>query len=407
MMQRSFEVMLRRGIVLILSVFLLSSLSIMSVHAERCGEEITISDPIIYTDPFCADDPVPEIDLANKQIQNSTQSVSEETYTTVEEAGAFLRQEMVDREENVVVNIAIPRSDTPTADRNRVWREVLNSAFEHTGNPIEGDYLRWHSGAVSSSGTSYTFEDDVMLLHLKYTAAYYSTLEQEQELTAAIQSLLQELNLEGKSDYEKVRLIYDYICQNVTYDYDNLNDDTYVLKRTAYAALINHTAVCQGYANLFYRLLMEAGINNRIIAGKSRNETHAWNNIKLDDLYYNADSTWDAGRISYNYFLRCNDYFTDHVRGNPSTVPGLTIDYESEEFNAAYPMSLMDYGDTAIMIYENNTYDISLEAGESCYFEFIAPVFGRYTVHFDNADHLISIDLRHSAEGIATVTEPV
>lgn len=66
--------------------------------------------------------------------------------------------------------------------------------------------------------------------------------------------------MSGKNDYENTKAIYDYLCQNITYGNDNLNDDTYLLKYTAYAALINKTAVCQGYAVLLYRLLLEEGI---------------------------------------------------------------------------------------------------------------------------------------------------
>lgn len=39
-------------------------------------------------------------------------------------------------------------------------------------------------------------------------------------------------------------------CKNVTYDYASLKNPNYLLKHTAYAALMNKTAVCQGYAAL-------------------------------------------------------------------------------------------------------------------------------------------------------------
>lgn len=54
---------------------------------------------------------------------------------------------------------------------------------------------------------------------------------------------------------------------NVKYDYENLDDTDYKLKYTAYAALLNGTAVCQGYANLLYRMALEAGIDARFISG--------------------------------------------------------------------------------------------------------------------------------------------
>ena len=38
------------------------------------------------------------------------------------------------------------------------------------------------------------------------------------------------------SDYEKLCAFYDYVCENVTYDYDNLENAEYKLKYSAYTA---------------------------------------------------------------------------------------------------------------------------------------------------------------------------
>ena len=139
---------------------------------------------------------------------------------------------------------------------------------------------------------------------------------------------MKSLDLSNKTDYQKVKAIYDYICSNVTYDHDNLNDESYSLKYTAYAALINKTAVCQGYASLFYRLALDAGVDTRVISGEAGGP-HAWNIVKLNGKYYNLDSTWDAGRSTYAYFLKNTNDFDDHVRDN---------DYQSNEFIEEYPM---------------------------------------------------------------------
>ena len=139
---------------------------------------------------------------------------------------------------------------------------------------------------------------------------------------------MKSLDLSNKTDYQKVKAIYDYICSNVTYDHDNLNDESYSLKYTAYAALINKTAVCQGYASLFYRLALDTGVDTRVISGEAGGP-HAWNIVKLNGKYYNLDSTWDAGRSTYAYFLKNTNDFDDHVRDN---------DYQSNEFIEEYPM---------------------------------------------------------------------
>jgi len=137
------------------------------------------------------------------------------------------------------------------------------------------------------------------------------------------------------------------MCSNITYDYKNLNDPNYTLKFSAYAALINKTSVCQGYATLFYRLALEAGLDARVIAGVAGGGNHAWNIVKINGSYYNLDSTWDAGRDPYDYFLKNMDDFSDHDRN---------ADYTASDFVTAYPMSATSYDESA-PVYGEPTYE--------------------------------------------------
>lgn len=68
---------------------------------------------------------------------------------------------------------------------------------------------------------------------------------------------------------------------------------------TAYGALVEKKAVCDGYARAFAILCKKAGIPCLIARGYSNNpetgkqEGHAWNVVKLDGEYYHVDVTWD------------------------------------------------------------------------------------------------------------------
>ena len=153
-----------------------------------------------------------------------------------------------------------------------------------------------------------------------------------------VKKVLASLNLGNASEYAKVEGIYQYICKTVKYDYKNLNNSSYKLKFTAYAALKNRTAVCQGYALLFYRLALELGMDARFISGLGNGGAHGWNIVKIGSCYYNLDSTWDAEyyRVlkKYQYFLRSNNHFKDHVRDSV---------YNTKIFNNTYRMSSRDY----------------------------------------------------------------
>ncbi|MCD7769155.1 MAG: dockerin type I domain-containing protein, partial [Oscillospiraceae bacterium] len=168
-----------------------------------------------------------------------------------------------------------------------------------------------------------------------YTITYYTTAAQEEELTTVLATVLTSLDMDSKDEVEKIDAIYEYICSNVTYDYTHVSDSSYKLQYTAYAALINKTAVCQGYCVLFYRMALEAGLDVRIISGNS--SSHGWNIVKLGDYYYNVDATWDAANYSYGsyyYFLRCDANFDSHIRDNS---------YSTTDFHATYPMAESDY----------------------------------------------------------------
>jgi len=244
---------------------------------------------------------------------------------SIEEAAAALREGMKARETDVTIRY--------TGSESFDYRAVLDLAMAHTGNPTEGDYLRFQYGgwSIRYSSTEY-----------RYQLTYYTTAEQEAELDASVNAKLNELALGGKTEYQKIRAIYDFITANTVYDHEHLGNNSYKLQYTAYAAMINKTSVCQGYANLLYRMLLSVGVDTRIVTS----ETHAWNIVKIGDLYYNVDSTWDAGNNgNYSWFLKCMDHFTgdDHVREAP---------YSEEPFLTEYPMSPTDYseGDNPITL---------------------------------------------------------
>lgn len=243
----------------------------------------------------------------------------------VAQAADILRAAMVNRKNAITVNYKT--ESEPTSES---LEALFMQSVAENGESTSGDYLYWHIESYSASG-SYWPENGYYYCDITFEVIYYTTKRQEDELTTAINKLITSFGFtQSTDDYTKIKTVYEYICSNVDYDYDNLNDDNYNLKYSAYAALINKTAICQGYANLFYRLLHELGINNRIISGISSNQRHAWNIIELDGVFYNADSTWDAGLDEYMFFLKCEDHFDDHLRN---------IEYSDSTFLTAYPMA--------------------------------------------------------------------
>lgn len=247
---------------------------------------------------------------------------------SADEAAVILRKGMENREARIAIRCPAD-AITPT---DGILDEIAEKAMEETGVPTQGDYIRWTYAGWSGS-YSLESDDEGLYYVFVYDCKYYTTAAQEAELSEKIDSVLQSLDINDEaSDYDVICAVYDYICANVSYDYDNLDDSEYLLKYTAYAAMINKTAVCQGYSALMYRMLQQKNIDCRLIPGSN----HAWNIVAIDGVYYNADSTWDAGRDpkNYAYFLCGDSDFAEHTRYS---------EYSTEEFYRLYPMAKTKY----------------------------------------------------------------
>ena len=271
-------------------------------------------------------------------------------YTSEAAAAADLRKQMVSRSEELVVTLRSASDDVETIAVN-LW----NLALDHVeGSGTTGDYLRWQhtgmSGSVAGesldSGYRYTF---TYVPDTRYfDTIWFTTNAQEKALTNYIQNtILPQLSLGGKTTYQKVQAIYNWITANVKYDYSHMNDPTYWPQYTAYAAAVQKKAVCQGYANLFYRLANDAGIDCRIITGKAYNSDgtadHAWNIVRMEDeKYYCLDATWDAGLKpeNYEYFLKgLTSFSRDHQAETDELNTPYWTQYQSRTSAADYKAS--------------------------------------------------------------------
>ena len=147
------------------------------------------------------------------------------------------------------------------------------------------------------------------------------------------------LNIEGKTDYEKIRLVHDYLIDSIDYDSTISEDNIYDL----YGALVKRKCVCEGYAKAFQYIMNQVGIENTIVIGtgtnsKSLTESHAWNYIKLNGQWYAIDVTWDdpiitgggilTDKSKYEYFLKGSKKMNEnHLPSGQFTEGGQQFSY--------------------------------------------------------------------------------
>ena len=116
------------------------------------------------------------------------------------------------------------------------------------------------------------------------------------------------------SDYDKEKLLHDYIVNNTRYDIKNFNagifpEDAF----TAYGCLIRGVTMCQGYSYAMKLLCDLSGVECLVVNGESLDEgkwsSHAWNQVRVDDAWYHLDVTFDdpviddgEDMLTYHYF---------------------------------------------------------------------------------------------------------
>lgn len=191
------------------------------------------------------------------------------------------------------------------------------------------DYLRQ---AVRKVECSVRWTAQMMDIH--YTVQYLTTREQERMIGERLQELIDTSGVDRKSDFQKIKFVYNYILDHVEYDHTLAN-------HSAYHALFEGKAVCEGCAALLYRFLSSVNVPCRIITGQGLRERHTWNIVKLNADWYNLDVTWDLYTGQRFLLWRNTRWFLKGERGFPSHIRDTL--YNNEAFNDRYPIALRDY----------------------------------------------------------------
>ncbi len=228
--------------------------------------------------------------------------------TDYQTAVEILRNGMAEREEIVTLTyIKYGEYD------DGLGRRIYDDAQKHTGCPKEGDYIKYNLvGAKIKTAYTGNKTKGYFKYTIEYEIEYHTGKAEEKYVDEAINDLLYKLNLYEENEYIKVRTVYSWMCENIAYDYKNLKDDSNYKKYSAYAALHDRACVCQGYSLLFYRIMLELGVETRVIMGTC-DTAHSWNTVRLEDKFYYVDVTFDSDISKspdiedWNFFLKGTD----------------------------------------------------------------------------------------------------
>ncbi|HDR7252453.1 TPA: S-layer homology domain-containing protein [Bacillus pacificus] len=232
---------------------------------------------------------------------------------------AAFKDEVQKRINAYETNITLPYKTT-----NSNTKEVMNTLFNAykevaSKNEYTNNNRSNVSYGLSGSPGNYTFT-------LKIT--YRETKEQTEYVMKQAKAIVSSITQVGMDDHEKVKAIHDYVVKHISYD-------TSYKAYTAYEALVNRSAVCQGYALLTYQLLKEAGIENHFVTGTGDGQPHAWNLVKIENKWYHLDTTFDdpipdeQGRVTYSYFNLSDEQIARNHEWNRGDYPQATTSYYS------------------------------------------------------------------------------
>lgn len=112
--------------------------------------------------------------------------------------------------------------------------------------------------------------------------------EADAKAKEAAQAIHDELWASGEitsssSDKDKALAYWYWMCVNLTYR----DSEVYPKRHTAYGALVEHYAVCDGFSYAYQMLLELEGI--RCICIPNKRYTHMWTEAKLDGDWYKLD----------------------------------------------------------------------------------------------------------------------
>ena len=104
---------------------------------------------------------------------------------------------------------------------------------------------------------------------------------------------------EGMTQKETAEVYFQWLCDNCIYDEAAMNNSSSI-RHVAYSALLEGSAVCDGYTGAYNLFLKMEGIDCYALF----NGDHIWTVATLDGTEYHIDTTWgdQGGWINWNCF---------------------------------------------------------------------------------------------------------
>ena len=166
----------------------------------------------------------------------------------------------------------------------------------------------------------------VYTVNIEYSIDVPTLIAMKEETSLLVEAAVATIDTAGKNDYEIICAVNDYLCNTVYYP----PTEPYApVTHTAYGALHDGVAVCEGYACAAKLMLNALGIRCDIQVGDCyEGGPHAWNLVELNGEWYQLDVTWNDGGSRVTDYLLVDDAYMQKSRyWETSDYPSCSIMY--------------------------------------------------------------------------------
>ena len=236
--------------------------------------------PVWAQTPETADGSVVEVEGTLENIIAAREALAARPATLAEDDNNIqAAQAMVERVANAVKNHTETAEKVNIKDLN-LDKDLVLSTLADLNARVEG-------GEAISKLSCYYSRDTGLAVAI---GLEYCTAQDVAAMQVKLDQLVDQANTLCQTDLEKVFYVHEWLVQNIAYDREHLSDgvqDDHNLR----GALLEGTAVCDGYAKTYALTLRKLGIIGVLVTSKDIG--HAWNMVELDGNWYQVDCTWD------------------------------------------------------------------------------------------------------------------
>lgn len=266
--------------------------------------------------------------LYNNEVYVQNNSETKYYYNQLDQYGRKIYESFFNNKENMKTGTYTIDFGTEFSDllNTENGEEVLNKAFQSAWNAYTYDnmdvfYIDVEKLTLTTKSLTALSVHNVEISngnnnsYLKEVFQNQNVLEGKLNLLEAMKQEIAR-QLEGKTDYEKIREVHNWLIENIEYDVALEADEPYSIS----GALTEGKAVCEGYARSFKYIMDELRIPCVLVSGTGTNsngetESHAWNYVQLDGKWYAIDVTWDDPIILGNGYVTDDTYYKHFLKG--------------------------------------------------------------------------------------------